>query len=226
MKVELIMGNLSFKEKIRPWLEAGITVLLFSTQTILAHAGTISLMAIPLLPYLINFPWGQTTLSGDIEVGIKVYFFDKMFIVGRIIALAGLIVFLISTTQFLLNRYKRIGLMRTGLYSHVRHPQFLGIIITTLGLTIIALTWTLSNLMQTIELWLIQVIGYICIARYEESHLLKRFGENFSEYKRDIPFMFPVRHPHRISEIIFTILIAVLICFLLLIFPYNLIRLH
>jgi len=211
------------KEKVRHRLEAVLTALLFGTQSILAHAGTISLMAIPLLPYLIGLLWGQTNLSGEIEVGIKVYFFDKMFIVGRIIALTGLIVFLIAVTQFLLNHHKGIGLIRKGLYSHVRHPQFLGIIITTLGLTTITLTWALSNKIQTVELWLIQVMGYICIARYEESHLLKRFGESFSEYQREVPLMFPIRTPRKIPEMIFTILIAILVSFLLLIFPFNLI---
>jgi protein-S-isoprenylcysteine O-methyltransferase Ste14 len=218
------VSDLVFKEKVRHLLEAMLTALLFCTQTILAHFGFISLMAIPLLPYLTYLLIGQLSVSAEIEIEVHVYLFASEFIVGRIIAFAGLAVLLIAAAQFLQNRSKGAGLIRAGLYSRVRHPQFMGIITITSGLTVIVLTLVTSNKPQIIGLWLIQVLGYIGIARYEETHLLKKFGESFSQYRRDVPFMFPIRSPRRIPETVFTVLIAVLVCFLFLVFPFNLIR--
>jgi len=163
-------------------------------------------------------------VSAEIEIEVHVYLFASEFIVGRIIAFAGLAVLLIAAAQFLQNRSKGAGLIRAGLYSRVRHPQFMGIITITSGLTVIVLTLVTSNKPQIIGLWLMQVLGYIGIARYEETHLLKKFGESFSQYRRRRPIHVPIRSPRRIPETVFTVLIAVLICFLFLVFPFNLIR--
>ena len=217
------MGNSTLKEKIRHLLEAILTAVLFGTQTILNAGWAISVMSMPLLPYLVYFLKGQANPEREIQVLL----FSKEFMVGRIIALIGLIVLLLAGVQFLWNRAKGVGLINTGAYSVVRHPQFTGIIIITIGLTVMVLTLRLGvNQPQIIGLWMIQILGYIGIARYEETHLLKRFGESFRQYKRDVPFMFPIKCPSRIPETLFTILIAALICCFLLFFPYDLIRIH
>ena len=211
------------KEKIRHLLEAMITVILFSTQTILNAGWAISVMSIPLLPYLIYFLKGQANPEREIQV----LFFSRTYMVGRIIALIGFGVLLLAVMQFLWNRARGVGLIKTGAYSVVRHPQFTGIIIVTIGLTVMVLTLGLDvNQLQIIGLWMIQILGYISIATYEETHLLKRFGESFNQYQRDVPFIFPIKCPSRIPETLFTILIAALICCFLLFFPYNLIRIH
>jgi len=211
------------KEKIRHLLEAMITAILFSTQTILNAGWAISVMSIPLLPYLIYFLKGQANPEREIQV----LFFSRTYMVGRIIALIGFGVLLLAVMQFLWNRARGVGLIKTGAYSVVRHPQFTGIIIVTIGLTVMVLTLGLGvNQLQIIGLWMIQILGYISIAKYEETHLLKRFGESFHQYQRDVPFIFPIKCPSRIPETLFTILITALICCFLLFFPYNLIRIH
>ena len=203
-------------------LEATFTAILFSTQTILNAGWAISVMTIPILPYLTYLLTGQANPEREIQV----LFFAKEFVVGRIIALVGFAVLFIAGTQFLLNLSKGVGFIRTRLYSRVRHPQFMGIIIIAIGLTVMVLTLGTVNQPQIIGLWLIQILGYIGIARYEEMHLLKRFGESFRQYRRDVPFIFPIRLSYRIPETMFTILIAVLICFFFLVFPFNLILIY
>ena len=149
--------------------------------------------------------------------------FFSMFLVGRIIASVGLAVLLIAAVQFLLKCAKGVQLITTGAYSVVRHPQFTGIITITVGLTV--MVFTLGGIRpEIIGLWLMQILGYISIAWYEETRLLKQFGKTFREYKRDVPFIFPIKCPSRIPEILFTILIALLICWVLLLFPYDFIR--
>jgi protein-S-isoprenylcysteine O-methyltransferase Ste14 len=213
------MRKSMLREKVRRSLEAILTAVLFGTQTILNAGWAISVMSMPLLLYLVYFLNGQAYPEREMQVLL----FSKEFMVGRIIALIGLIVLLLAGVQFLWNRAKGVGLINTGAYSVVRHPQFTGIIIITIGLTVMVLTLG-GNQPQIIGLWLIQILGYIGIARYEETHLLKRFGESFRKYKRDVPFMFPIKRPSRIPETLFTILIAVLICLVFLVFPFDLIR--
>jgi len=214
------MGNSMLKEKVRLLLEAMLTALLFILQSIVYGGWAISVMSIPLLPYLITFITSHPNLERDINL----LFFAKEFMVGRIIALIGFTVLLLAGIQFLRERAGGVMLIKTGLYSVVRHPQYMGIITITIGLTVMVLT--LGNNLQVILLWLIQIFGYVILARYEESHLEKQHGEDFRQYRRVSPFMFPVRCPSKIPEALFTILIAVLISFAFLIFPFDLIRIH
>jgi protein-S-isoprenylcysteine O-methyltransferase Ste14 len=214
------MVNSRLKEKVRHLLKAMLTALLFCTQTILDAGWAISVMSVPLLPYVIGFLSGQANPEREIQV----LFFSKSVMVGRVIALIGVIVLLLAATQWLWNHAKGGGLIKKGAYSVVRHPQFTGIIIITIGLTVMVLTYPTGSPLQLAGLWLIQILGYIAIARYEEWRLLKRFGENYRQYKRNVPFLFPIKCPYRIPETLFTILIAILIYAFLLFFPYNLIR--
>jgi len=85
---------------------------------------------------------------------------------------------------------------------------------------------TLNNGPEPIFLWLVQVAGYIILAKYEEKHLEKEFAKQFRKYEATVPFMFPIKCPSKIPEIPFTLLIAVIIAFVFLIFPFSLLRLH
>ena len=214
------MAGSTLREKVRLLFEAMLTAILFTLQSIVYGGWAISVMSIPLLPYLVILVTGHPNLERDINL----LFFAKEFIVGRIIALIGFIVFLLAGIQFLRGRARGVRLIKTALYSVVRHPQYTGIIIITIGLTVMVLT--LSSNLQIIFLWLIQNLGYVVLARYEESHLEKQHGEDFRQYKRDVPFMFPVKCPSKIPETLFTISIVVIISFVFLIFPFDLIRIH
>jgi len=82
------------KEKARLIFESLITALLFSLQNIVYGGWAISVMAIPLLPYLVGLI--NTYMQGisfNLERDIYLLFFDKEFIVGRIIAIVGVVIF-------------------------------------------------------------------------------------------------------------------------------------
>jgi len=217
------MANLKTGERVRHLLEAIFTALLFGTQTILNAGIFISIMSIPLLPYLFYFLSGQHPLTA-LEFNIYVMLFAKEFWVGRAIALIGVAVLSLAATQLLWNRHTGVVLIKTGMYSVVRHPQFSGIIIITVGLTVMVLTNSTDSLFQIVGLWLIQILGYIAIARYEEWCLSKKIGEEYRQYKRKVPFLFMVKCPSRIPETLFTIFMAVLLSVVLTFFPYGLIR--
>lgn len=217
------MTNSASKEKVSHLLEAISTALLFSTQTIL-HAGIfISIMSIPLLPYFYDVLSGGVPLN-TLMFEIEVMLFSKAFWIGRIIALIGLVILVVSAVQLLWTRHTRVGIINTGMYSVVRHPQFTGIIIITVGLTIMVFTNSFYDYLKLIGLWLIQVLGYIGIALYEEWRLSRKFRDDYRQYKQKVPFLFPLKPPSWFPESLLTILIVLLICVVLRFLPYSQLR--
>lgn len=214
--------NFEVKGTVRRFFEILATALLLGTQTILHAGAATGIMTIPLLPYL--YPLLQGDFSG-FERQVWAMFFLNTFIVGRIIMVIGIVVLFIAVAQWLWSHHKKLSLFKTGLYSKLRHPQFTGIIIVTLGLTVMVLTNGGVSLWMMVGLWFLQVLGYIAIARYEEWRLTKKYSE-YKEYKQTVPFLFPVKSPKKIPETLFTILIVTVICIILLSLPYPLIRVY
>jgi protein-S-isoprenylcysteine O-methyltransferase Ste14 len=211
-------------QRIRHLLEALSAVLLFGMQTIYNMGIFFGIMTIPLLPYV----WRVLTDSNyanamQFNFEFMLFAFDKVW-VGRIIVFAGVAVLLVAGAQFLWSRIKGRGLIQSGLYSRIRHPQFTGIILITVGLTVMIAThgeYYPRSKFQDVGVWLLQVLGYIALAKYEDWSLLKKFGDSYRQYQEKVPFLFPIKNPKRIPETVFTILIAVLIWVILLIFPFN-----
>jgi protein-S-isoprenylcysteine O-methyltransferase Ste14 len=73
-----------------------------------------------------------------------------------------------------------------SVFSVVRHPVYLGSILSILGLVIT----TLSIL--SFIIWLIFVIFYIYVSLHEEKLLISKFGKEYEEYMRKVPMLFPV----------------------------------
>jgi len=75
--------------------------------------------------------------------------------------------------------------IREGVFSLVRHPIYLGAILLYLGL----LVFSLSVLAAII--WVIIIVFYIHISRYEEKLLLEKFGSDYEEYVKEVPMFIP-----------------------------------
>lgn len=112
-------------------------------------------------------------------------------IVGWGLFAIGLCIFLVATVQFF-TRQKE-GFVTTGLYSWVRHPQYLGIIVATLGFTI-----TSERPMSWIA-WLNLTFLYLLLANSEEKILKKKHEEKIQAYTQKVPFILPLL-PSNISE--------------------------
>jgi len=76
-------------------------------------------------------------------------------------------------------------LVTDGIYRYVRHPQYLGLIITTVGLLI---QWPT---IITLAMWPVLVVMYYRLAKKEEKEAIEAFGERYEEYKRHTPMFFP-----------------------------------
>ena len=83
--------------------------------------------------------------------------------------------------------YKEGGerLVTEGIYSYVRHPQYDGLFLVTVGFFI---QWPS---LTTLIMWPILMAAYYRLAVREERELRSRFGEEFEEYRRRVPAFIP-----------------------------------
>jgi len=76
-------------------------------------------------------------------------------------------------------------LIRDGLFRIVRHPVYFSAILLYLGL----ITLTLS--LASVGVWIITILFYIFICKYEEKILIQEFGEDYLQYKKEVPMLIP-----------------------------------
>jgi protein-S-isoprenylcysteine O-methyltransferase Ste14 len=81
-----------------------------------------------------------------------------------------------------------------GLYSHVRHPRYAGMLSAALGVALIC---------GTPLLWIVLAIWWpfaLLVIRLEEKELASRFGPRYEDYRRRVPAFLPLNlHPIRKS---------------------------
>lgn len=71
------------------------------------------------------------------------------------------------------------------------HPQYLGLIIITLG-------WLIHwPTIPTAVMWPILVVIYYNLAKREEKDMEKIFGERYMHYKMRVPMLFPRIKPRQ-----------------------------
>jgi protein-S-isoprenylcysteine O-methyltransferase Ste14 len=84
--------------------------------------------------------------------------------------------------------YRGAGrLVTDGLYSKIRHPQYLGLLL------VIAACLIQWPTVLTILLAPFMIARYLLLAREEDRDLEARFGEEFSRYRQRVPSLFPLR---------------------------------
>ena len=77
------------------------------------------------------------------------------------------------------------SLIDSGVYSWVRHPMYLGILLFCLGLFFV------SPSLLSFGVWLMFFILYDKMAAYEEKDLIRIIGENYIAYQKRVPKWFP-----------------------------------
>lgn len=174
----------------------------------------ISPMLIPLTAYLFGLWWTRPYFSYQMEFLV----FSERLMFGRVVAVAGFVVFLAACVQFLfqfLFQRKSAKIVTSGLYSVVRHPQYFGIIVASLGITIMCLQSRFGAGENVVVIWLIQVLGYVLLAVYEERRLMKEHEEEYQSYKQKVPFIFPVPAITKIPEPLVSLTVAFVVALLL-----------
>lgn len=199
----------SRNRKVRHMMETLVSAFLFAFQYIPVTGPWMGLMIFPLIIYVSGLMWAHPEF---LEAQVNLLLFSERLMFGRIVAVAGFIIFLVAFIQFLRRNGKVIT---TGLYSVVRHPQYLGIAVMTLGASIMCLQFTGSTIPKVLYVWLIQVLGYVLLAAYEERYLLREHKREYQQYRDKVPFIFPSPRLTKIPEPLVSMLLAVIIAFLL-----------
>lgn len=77
------------------------------------------------------------------------------------------------------------GIVTTGIYAYVRHPQYLGFLLLTFGMNLEWMTFF------TVLLWPIIAVLYYRLAKTEEKYSEELFGDEYVKYKRLVPMFIP-----------------------------------
>ena len=194
MVILLILAiiGLIFKNKLK-WSGAG-AVWVFYLPTIL---GILFPMIIPLLGagllYLlwepiIRVPWLSFLAYGWYPYPlcpIPLVIRKIIRYIGIFLIVSGLGITIAGLWKVIKSRRKDEGLLKTGLYSISRHPQYWAIIGWTLEIIFI------SPIPRVIDFfaWSILVLLHIFLADSEESKLKKEFGLEYEEYRKEVPYI-------------------------------------
>jgi protein-S-isoprenylcysteine O-methyltransferase Ste14 len=107
--------------------------------------------------------------------------FVQFFVVGAWFGIKGVI----ETTLKVAETHRPEKIVTNGVYSIVRHPQYLGGLMAHIGMSLI-----LSALYSLLVTPLITALIYL-ISRKEENELKKEFGAEYSDYVDKVPMLFP-----------------------------------
>jgi len=214
------MDTASLTEKVKAlfMMIAGYLILL--VQSVPVWTG---LMTLPFAGYLIvilsNIPVNLPKAFSDF---ILFLFYLPFLILEKIFIVIGVILLVYSTVY--LHSNKQEGVVTTGPYNLFRHPQYLGMILITLGATGWSI-WILNNTFgigflnptQTAFVWFIELFAYILLAHIEEIYLSKKFGEDFETYKKKVPFFIPfLKTRKKELDLLISIAIPAILLFVML----------
>jgi protein-S-isoprenylcysteine O-methyltransferase Ste14 len=148
------------------------------------------IMSVPLISYLVLF----LSYPGIAQTDF-IFFFSYGFPWSLFALLSGS--FFLYSLIYQLSHRKH--LVFRGPYALVRHPQYLGMIMMTFCLTMIAfntspinvIAGTSLNRIWIFVIWIIETLLYITLAKIEEFALKHRYKVEFKHYIDLVGFMFP-----------------------------------
>ncbi len=103
-------------------------------------------------------------------------------VTGAWLTLIGMILVIIGWHQI----HRTAGLVTTGIYKFIRHPQYAGFFLIITG-------WVLHwETTLTLGMYPILFVMYLLLARREEIELKKGFGHEYETYRQRTPMFLPI----------------------------------
>jgi len=112
-------------------------------------------------------------------------FLKTVRVAGSVLFVGGTVIFLVCAGQVYFHKFFRRDPALGGLYRWIRHPQYLALGATGLGLAIL---WPRF---LTIVLWTFMVALYYFLARDEERRMVNQFGDRYRQYMAGTGMFFP-----------------------------------
>ena len=75
--------------------------------------------------------------------------------------------------------------IKTDVYAIIRHPMYLGAILTYLAFVILSLS------VFSIVIFIVVIIFYYYLCRYEEQILIEKLGDQYKNYMKRVPMLIP-----------------------------------
>jgi len=150
----------------------------------------IEMYGFPLTMYFFTWALGSSRVSTlwyflTIITGEELFyalFMGVIVPISNVIIISGILLIIFGWSKIFRAKNQ---LVKTGIYNHVRHPQYLGFLIITLGMNVL---WV--NL-STLILWPVLVFLYYRLAKEEDKQIEEKFGKEFLEYKKNVPMFIP-----------------------------------
>lgn len=104
-------------------------------------------------------------------------------VIGVWLTLIGMVLVMIGWRQI----FQAKGLVTSGIYKYIRHPQYTGLFLIMTG-------WLLHwETTLTLVMYPILVLMYYLLARREDKELKSKFGDEFEIYRQKTPMFLPIR---------------------------------
>ena len=107
--------------------------------------------------------------------------FVPLFLLGAWLGIAGVK----ETTLKVAETHRAERIVTSGVYSSVRHPQYLGGLLAHVGISFLFSAW--YSLLSTP----LMVLLVFLISRKEENELVKEFGKEYKDYAKKVPMFLP-----------------------------------
>jgi len=105
--------------------------------------------------------------------------------IGGLVFLVGLVGFLVSAVQIYYAKFRRRGVVKSGFYARVRHPQYSFLALAGLGLLMVWPRFILL-IIYVHMLWF-----YYLLARSEEERMQSRYGDLYVAATLNVPMFLP-----------------------------------
>jgi protein-S-isoprenylcysteine O-methyltransferase Ste14 len=106
-------------------------------------------------------------------------------IMGSVLFVSGMTVFFICALQVYANKFLKKGTVLKGLYSVIRHPQYVALGVAGIGLSIL---WPRF---LVVVLWLVMILFYYLLAKDEERRMLRQYPDTYREYMEKTGMFLP-----------------------------------
>ena len=104
------------------------------------------------------------------------WFLQFVRVMGSVLFVLGMTIFIVCAGQIYTAKFRKKGAVLGGLYSFIRHPQYLALGIAGLGLSIL---WPRF---LTLALWLFMALVYYFLAKDEERRMLNAHEQTYRTY--------------------------------------------